>query len=74
LKGDVVARTKDDGSESMTIRTDYLELDTETYIADTEHKVTIDQSHNRIFATGMRAYFKEDRLQLLSNVNGNFVP
>jgi lipopolysaccharide export system protein LptC len=74
LKGDVVARTKDDGNESMTIRTDYMELDTETYIADTEHKVAIDQAHNRVFATGMRAYFKEDRLQLLSNVNGNFVP
>ena len=58
----------------MVIRTDYLELDTETYIANTSHKVAIDYSSNKVFATGMRAYFKEDRLQLISNVNGNFFP
>ena len=74
LNGDVVAQTNDDSEKPMTIRTDYLELDTETYIADTQHKVAIDYTSNRVFATGMRAYFKEDRLQLLSNVNGNFVP
>ncbi len=74
LKGNVVAQSKDDGGEYMTIRTDYMELDTETYIAKTQHKVTIEHSNNKVFATGMRAYFKEDRLQLLSNVNGIFVP
>ena len=74
LTGDVVAQTTDDVGDSITIRTDYMELDTETYIADTDRKVAIDHTNNRVFATGMRAYFKEDRLRLLSNVNGNFVP
>ena len=74
LAGEVVAVTRDRDIKPTTITTDYLELDTETYIADTRRKVTIDYSSNRVFATGLRAYFKEDRLQLISNVNGKFVP
>jgi lipopolysaccharide export system protein LptC len=58
----------------MIIHTDYLELDTETYIANTEQKVAIEYTNNLVFATGMRAFFKEDRVQLLSNVNGQFAP
>jgi lipopolysaccharide export system protein LptC len=74
LTGNVVAATKDDNNSRMTIRTNYLELDTETYIASTPRKVTIDYFQHRVFATGMRAYFKEDRLQLISDVNGKFLP
>jgi lipopolysaccharide export system protein LptC len=74
LAGDVVARTKNDGNSTMIINTDYLELDTETYVADTERKVAIEYTNNLVFATGMRAFFKEDRVQLISNVNGNFAP
>ena len=74
LEGDVVAETRDDENVPITIRTDFLELDTETYIAKTEHKVAIDYATNRVFAIGMRAYFKEDRLQLLADVNGKFNP
>jgi len=74
LTGNVIARARKEGGADMVIRTDYLELDTETYIANTSHKVAIDYSGNKVFATGMRAYFKEDRLQLISNVNGNFIP
>lgn len=74
LEGDVVAQTRDERDVPITIRTEFLELDTETYIAETEHRVAIDYATNRVFATGMRAYFKEDRLQLLADVNGNFKP
>lgn len=74
LTGNVVATTQDDNDSRMTIRTNFLELDTETYIANTPRKVTIDYLQHRVFATGMRAYFKEDRLQLLSDVNGKFLP
>ena len=74
LAGEVVAVTRDRDISPTTITTDFLELDTETFIADTRRKVTIDYSSNRVFATGMRAYFKEDRLQLISNVNGKFFP
>jgi len=74
LTGDVVARTNNDGNTAMIINTDYLELDTETYVANTEQKVAIEYTSNVVFATGMRAFFKEDRVQLISNVNGNFAP
>ena len=74
LAGNVVAATQDDSNLQTTIRTNYLELDTETYIANTPRKVTIDYMQHRVSATGMRAYFKEDRLQLISDVNGNFLP
>lgn len=74
LAGNVVAATQDDNNSRMTIRTNYLELDTDTYIANTPHKVTIDYLQHKVFATGMRAYFKENRLQLISEVNGKFLP
>ena len=74
LTGDVVARTKNDGNTAMTINTEYLELDTETYVATTKQKVAIEYTSNIVFATGMRAFFMEDRVQLISNVNGKFVP
>ena len=74
LQGDVIAQTRDDEDVPITIRTDFLELNTDTYIARTTHKVAVDYSQNRVFATGMRAFLKEDRLQLLADVNGKFDP
>ena len=74
LQGDVVAATHDENDTPITIRTDYLELDTDTYIAETDQRVTIDYATNSVSATGMRAFFKEDRLQLLADVNGSFTP
>ena len=74
LSGDVVAKTRDENESPITIRTDFLELNTDTYVAETEHRVTIDYATNSVSATGMRAFFKEDRLQLLADVNGSFTP
>ena len=74
LAGNVIAATQDNEETGMTIRTSFLELDTDTYIANTPREVTIDYAQHRVFAKGMRAYFKEDRLQLISDVNGKFLP
>ncbi len=74
LAGDVIAKTRGDIQAPLRIRTDYLELSTDTYIADTDRDVAIDYTNNQIFATGMHAYLKEERLQLVSNVNGQFIP
>lgn len=74
LVDDVVAVTREGNGEPATIRTEYLRLEPDAYIAYTDRKVTIDYSGSRLFAVGMRAYLKEDRLQLLSNVNGKFLP
>ena len=74
LLDDVVAVTREGDGPPATIRTEYLRLEPNEYVAYTDRKVTIDYSGSRLFAVGMRAYLKEDRLQLLSNVNGKFLP
>jgi lipopolysaccharide export system protein LptC len=74
LSGDVIAKTRGEIQAPIRISTDYLELDTDTYTADTDREVTIDYTNNKIFATGLRAFLKEERLQLVSNVNGKFIP
>ena len=74
LTGNVVAETRGEIQAPLSISTDYLELNTDTYIADTDRDVVIDYTNNKVFATGLRAHLKEERLQLLSNVNGKFIP
>lgn len=74
LSGEVVAVTREDSGEPAIIRTDYLEIDPQTFIAFTERPVAIEMSGDRILATGMRVFLKEDRLQLIADVTGTFTP
>ncbi len=74
LSGNVVAETRGQTQAPTRISTEYLELDTDTYVATTDKDVAIDYTDNRIFATGLRAHLKEERLQLISDVNGLFIP
>jgi LPS export ABC transporter protein LptC len=74
LSGNVVALTREDSGEPAAIRTDYLEIDPQSFVAYTDRPVTIELSGDRIFATGMRVYLKEDRLQLMADVTGTFTP
>ena len=60
--------------DDTEIRTDYLELDPEKYIAETDERVQIRIGARSLTATGMLASLKEDQLQLKANVNGVFVP
>jgi len=74
LRGDVIAVSREGAAPVTTVRTDYLEIDPETGVAETERKVTVERAGNKVFATGLRVYIREDRLQLVSNVNGKFIP
>lgn len=74
LEGNVVATTREGDRAPTTIRTDYLEMDPETFVAQTSRKVTVEYEGRNVYATGMRLYLRDDRLQLISNVNGKFVP
>lgn len=74
LEGNVVATTQEGDRAPTTIRTDYLEMDPETFVAQTSRKVTVEHEDRKVYATGMRLYLKDDRLLLISNVNGKFVP
>ena len=60
--------------QDTEIRTQYLELDPETYVAETNQRVQIRIGSRSLTATGMLASLKENTLELKSNVNGKFVP
>ncbi len=56
------------------IRTQYLELDPDAFIAKTDERVQIRIGERSLTATGMLASLDEDRLELKSNVSGKFLP
>ena len=56
------------------IRTDYLELDPESYVARTARDVTVERARDTLRSQGLRVFLKEDRLQLESRVTGTFLP
>lgn len=56
------------------IRTDYLELDPESYIARTDRRVQIRIGARSLTATGMLASLQENQLELQSNISGKFLP
>ncbi|MDJ0748523.1 MAG: LPS export ABC transporter periplasmic protein LptC [Woeseiaceae bacterium] len=63
----------DDGQETE-IRTQYLELDPERFIAETDERVQIRFGSRSLTATGMLASLNDDRIELKSNVRGKIVP
>ena len=75
LSGHVTASsTAGFGGNPTEIRTDYLELDPEGFVAQTDDRVQIRIGQRSLTATGMLASLKENQLELKSNVSGKFVP
>ncbi len=62
------------GGSTTEIRTEYLELDPDAYVALTDERVQIRIGERSLTATGMLASLDEDRLELKSNVSGKFLP
>lgn len=60
--------------ERAELLTEYLELEPETYAAETDRRVTLRVGNRTLTATGMLALLQDDRLELKSNVSGRFVP
>ena len=56
------------------IRTQYLELDPEKYLAETDQRVQIRIGARSLTATGMLASLDTNQVELLSNVSGKFAP
>jgi LPS export ABC transporter protein LptC len=75
LRGHVRATSNSDvpGNETE-IRTQYLELDPERFIAETDERVQIRVGARSLTATGMLASLKDDRIELKSNVRGKIAP
>lgn len=74
LRGDVVAVSVTEETKPTIIRTQRLDIDPTTRQAKTSHKVILEFDGRIINATGMHANFETNELQLLSNVNGKFLP
>jgi lipopolysaccharide export system protein LptC len=74
LSGDVVAISATEGNSPTIIRTQQMDIDPATRQASTTRKVTLEFDGRIVNATGMRANFETNELQLLSNVNGKFLP
>jgi LPS export ABC transporter protein LptC len=75
LQGHVRAVSAEGFSGNDTeIRTRYLELDPENYLAETDARVQIRIGARSLTATGMLASLKDNRVELKSNVSGKFAP
>lgn len=74
LRGKVVATSEREGSETITIRTPWLRVESETLIAETKEDVTLEFGDRVVYATGMEANFETNNLKLLADVNGTFLP
>ena len=75
LRGHVRAVSAQDSPDNDTeIRTQYLELYPESYIAETDERVQIRIGARSLTATGMLASLRDNELTLKSNVSGKFVP
>jgi len=75
LRGHVRAVGRmDDDAPDTEIRTQYLELDPERFVAETEERVQIRVGARSLTATGMLASMNENRVELKSNVRGKIAP
>ena len=75
LRGHVraVGSTGDQGQDTE-IRTQYLELDPERFIAETDERVQVRIGARSLTATGMLASLNDNKVELKSNVRGKIVP
>ena len=74
LRGHVRAVGKSGDEQDTEIRTQYLELDPERYVAETDERVQIRIGARSLTATGMLASLNDNKVELKSNVRGKIVP
>ena len=75
LEGHVRAVSSEGFSGSETeIRTQYLEIYPEHFLAETDERVQIRIGARSLTATGMLASLKDNQVKLKSNVRGKFAP
>ena len=75
LSGHVIAVSNEGFAGQVTeIRTPKLDIDPNTYKAETDGRVQLRIGSRSLTGTGMLALLQENRLELKSNVSGKFVP
>ena len=73
LEGNVSASDINLMSESSVIKTDLLQIDPRTHRVRTNEKVDITIDNNVLSAKGMLAILNENKLELISEINGSFL-
>ena len=75
LQGGVkLAQRLENGATGTIIQAERLRLQPEAFYATTNEAVRVHLGRDQIDATGIRAYLKDNRLELESNVHGQFNP
>ena len=72
LEGNVSASDINKMLESSVIKTDRLQIDPRTHIVRTNETVDITINNNVLSAKGMLAILNENKLELISEINGSF--
>ena len=72
LEGNVSASDINEMSESSVIKTDQLQIDPRTHTVRTNEIVDIIIDNNVLSAKGMLAILNENKLELISEINGSF--
>ncbi len=72
LEGNVSATDINEMSESSVIKTDQLQIDPRTHTVRTNETVDITIDNNVLSAKGMLAILNENKLELISEINGSF--
>ena len=73
LEGNVSASDMDETSNSSVIKTDQLQIDPRTHSVKTDRTVDITIDNNVLSAKGMLAILNENKLELISEINGSFL-
>ena len=73
LEGNVSASDINLMSESSVIKTDQLQIDPRTHRVRTNETVDITIDNNVLSAKGMLAILNENKLELISEINGSFL-
>ena len=74
LSGNVTVQNLSNKNNMTTIRTDYLEINPNTYTIATNRDVLIELDNNKIEAKGLTAQLKDNRLNFNSNINAKIQP
>lgn len=74
LSTDVLAQQVSQTQGIVTISTSEMRLNTREQFAETDKAVTMRSAKTHLQTQGMRAYIKQDQIELISNVTGTYAP
>lgn len=74
LSNEVLAQQASQTQGTITISTSEMRLNTREQFAETDKAVTMRSAKTHLETQGLRAYLKQDQIELISNVTGTYAP